>query len=67
MKGCAGMADLTSKELTFLEDSLIAEQFLVSKYNNSAMQATDPTLSSKLKSIADKHQKHYNNLVNHLK
>ena len=61
------MADLTSKELSFLEDSLTAEQFLVSKYNSSAMQATDPAISSKLKSIADKHQRHYNNLVSHLK
>ncbi|GHU96465.1 hypothetical protein FACS1894208_11100 [Clostridia bacterium] len=60
------MANLTTKELTALEDQLGIEQTLIKKYGAMATQCTDPALQTKLASIAGRHKKHYTTLVGHL-
>lgn len=60
------MANLTSKELTALEDQLGNEQALVKKYRAMATMCTDQKIKSDLESIATKHQQHYSTLVSFL-
>ena len=61
------MPDLTTKELTALEEQLAGEQVLIKKYRTMATQCTDPALKTKCESIASRHQQHYDKLVSHLK
>jgi len=60
------MANLSSKELTALEEQLGSEKILISKYRTFASMASDPQIRSKCQSAADKHQEHYNKLQKHL-
>lgn len=60
------MANLTTKELTALEDQLGYEQVLVKKYSAMAGQCTDPTIKTSLQSISQKHQQHYDKLLTYL-
>ena len=57
------MANLTSKELTALEDHLSMEELLVKKYHTVASTTGDPQLKSKCEQIASKHQEHYKKLL----
>lgn len=61
------MPNLSSKELSAIEDQLNYEQCLIKKYNSFASMCTDPTLKSKCSQIAGKHQQHYDKLLNYLK
>ncbi|MDR3207950.1 MAG: spore coat protein [Oscillospiraceae bacterium] len=61
------MANLTTKELTALEDQLGVEQVLIKKYRTMAGQCADAGLKNRLESIAGRHQQHYDTLINHLK
>ena len=63
---CEAMANLTAKELSFLENQLDAEQNLVKKYQMYAAQLTDPQLKTKCEQIASKHQTHFNKLLGQL-
>lgn len=58
---------LTQKELNWLEDQLEHEQLMVSKFNDYASNASDSQVRSLCQEIAQKHQGHYNILMNHLK
>ena len=60
------MANLTSKELTALEDQIGCEATLVKKYEAMACLCTDAKLQDTLSCIADKHRAHYNTLVTFL-
>lgn len=60
------MANLTSKELTAIEDQLSAEQLLITKYRSAAGSINDPELKSVLERAASKHQEHYSRLLSHL-
>ncbi len=60
------MANLTSKELSAIEDQLTLEQLLIQKYKQAASQASDPAIQSKCESIATKHQEHFQKLMSHL-
>ncbi|MDK2800125.1 MAG: hypothetical protein PWP27_1955 [Clostridiales bacterium] len=60
------MANLTTKELSALEDQLNYEQMLVKKYRTFANQVNDAALKNKCNQIADKHQQHFNTLMGHL-
>ncbi|MCL2083974.1 MAG: spore coat protein [Oscillospiraceae bacterium] len=60
------MANLTTKELTALEDQLGVEQVLIKKYTAMSGQCTDPIIKNKLSAIAGRHQQHYNTLMTHL-
>jgi len=60
------MANLTSKELTALEDQLTQEDILVKKYRDMAANCTDAKLKSSMENIANRHQSHYNRLAGFL-
>ncbi len=61
------MANLTSKELTALEDQLGYEQVLIKKYRTMSNQCNDTALKTRLEGIASKHQQHYDKLAGFLK
>lgn len=60
------MQSISAKELSFLEDQLGHEQLMVKKFTAYAGQVEDPALKKKCKSIAQKHQDHYDKLFKHL-
>lgn len=60
------MMNLTTKELSMLEDQLNYEQVLTKKYRSFATQCTDANLKVKCNQIADKHQQHFNTLMGYL-
>jgi hypothetical protein len=60
------MANLTSKELSALEDQLNYEQILVKKFHTFASGLSDPQLRTKCEQVAAKHQDHFNRLMNYL-
>ena len=61
------MPQLTSKELTFLEDQIASEQNVISKFRMYAQTSVDGEIKSKWECMADKHQRHYDTLISHLK
>ncbi|WP_312645226.1 spore coat protein [Hydrogenoanaerobacterium sp.] len=60
------MANLTSKELSAIEDQLSVEQNLIKKYKMYSQASTDPQLKAKCEQVAAKHQDHFNKLMGHL-
>ena len=61
------MAQITAKELTALSDLLSIEENLVAKYKNYATQATDVTLKNQYEQLAQRHQRHFDELYANLK
>lgn len=57
------MANLTSKELTALEEQLGTEQMLVKKFESMASMCSDTKLQQDLNNFASKHRAHYNTLI----
>ena len=60
------MANLSEKELSFLQDLLSDEDLLVKKFKMLAEHATDEQVKSKMLDISQKHQEHLNELYSHL-
>jgi len=60
------MPTLSTKELSYLNEKLNAEQVLIKKCHAWADQCTDQQLCAKYQTIAGKHQKHYDTLLGHL-
>ena len=60
------MPNLTSKELSAIEDQLNIEQLLVKKFQTVAQLTTDPQIRTKCENIAKKHQEHIGKLISHL-
>ena len=60
------MANITSKELTAIEDQLNLERNLVKKYQTYASMCTDPQIKSTCEQVAGQHQNHYNKLLCYL-
>ena len=60
------MANLTSKELTALEDQIGQEQLLARKYQAMSGMCTNPQIKQCLSDYAGSHQQHYNQLVTFL-
>ena len=60
------MANLTSKELSSLEDKLGAELLLVKKYKSYASLTSDPQIKTQYEQIAGKHQNHFDRLMGFL-
>lgn len=60
------MANLTSRELTAIEEQLGQEEVLIKKYNMYSAMATDMAIKNKCSEIAQKHQYHYNTLLSQL-
>jgi len=60
------MANLTTKELSALDDTIKHEQVLVKKYKAMACLAGDTKVQNDLNCIADKHQQHCDTLMSFL-
>ena len=60
------MANLTSRELSYIEDHLSMENVLIKKYQAMSEQTNDTVIKEKCDSIANKHQQHFNCLLGHL-
>jgi len=60
------MANLTTKELSALEDQIGVEQTLVKKYQAMACLCSDPQIQQELNGYAQKHQEHFNTLMTFL-
>lgn len=60
------MANLTSKELSVIEDQLNQEQILIKKFKAYAQSATDPQIKNSCEQIANQHKQHFNTLMGHL-
>lgn len=61
------MAQITSKELSALEDMLTVEHNLVAKYFEYANLTEDAALKEKYRETALRHQRHYDELYYNLK
>ncbi|MHB8125809.1 MAG: hypothetical protein ACYDEJ_09270 [Desulfitobacteriaceae bacterium] len=59
-------AQLSSKNLTILNDQLGSEALLVHKYSFAAQSVNDPAIRTQLYSISEQHRKHYDTLLNYL-
>ncbi len=57
------MANLTTKELTALEDQIKYEQVLVKKYQAMACLCNDTKIQTELNNFARKHQQHCDTLM----
>ena len=60
------MANLTSKELSAIEDQLNCEQMLIKKFRAYASVATDPQIKTTCEQIANQHKQHFDTLMGHL-
>lgn len=60
------MANLTTKELTALDDQMGQEQTLIKKYQSMAAMCSDPEIKREFNDIAKKHQQHYDTLMTFL-
>ena len=60
------MANLTSKELTSLQEQLGSEQVLIKKFKAYANACSDQELKAKCEEVAAKHEEHYCRLLNQL-
>ena len=61
------MAQITSKELTALEDLLGAESVLAAKYRANATETQDAALKDCYTQMAGRHQRHFDELFANLK
>jgi len=61
------LPNITTKELSALDDQLSMEQVLVKKYRTFANQCSDTELRTKCNQIADRHQMHFDTLANYLR
>ena len=61
------MANISTKELSAIEDQLSMEQTLVKRYTALSNQCTDNVLKEKCREFANKHATHYNTLLSYLK
>ncbi len=61
------MAQITTKELGAIGDALAVEETLIGKYRYYASTAPDTTLKNKFEQMADKHQRHYDELFTNIK
>ena len=60
------MANITSKELSAIEDQLNYEQLLIKKYKNYAAMCQDAGLKTTCEQLAAQHKNHYNTILNYI-
>lgn len=58
--------NLTSRELSALQEHLQHEKLLIKKYRLYALQSQEGILKRKYNVMADKHQQHFNMLIGYL-
>ena len=56
------MTNLSEKELACINESLAEEELLVKKYQMLAKQSQDSEVSAKMEEVAQRHQKHFNEI-----
>ncbi len=61
------MAQITCKELSAISDLLTIEENLVAKYKAYACQTTDNAMKNCYEQIAQRHQRHFDELYSNLK
>ena len=61
------MAQITCKELSAISDLLTVEENLVAKYKAYACQTNDNALKDRYEQIAQRHQRHFDELYANLK
>lgn len=61
------MAQISAKELSAISELLSIEENMVAKYKCSAAQTTDATLKNHYEQIAQRHQRHFDELYANLK
>ncbi len=61
------MTNMTSKELSAIEDQLNYEQLLIKKFKGYASMCQDAQLKTTCEQIAAQHKNHYDTILNHLK
>lgn len=66
MKEAISLANLTTKELTALEDQLNFERVLCCKYQDAARSCNEADLQSSFRQYATQHQQNYQTLLNFL-
>ena len=60
------MANITSKELSAIEEQLNYEQLLIKKYKNYAEMCQDAGLKTTCEQLAAQHKNHYNTILNYI-
>ncbi len=61
------MTQISAKELSAISDLLSVEENLVTKYKCCAAQTTDQTLKNRYEQMAQRHQRHFDELFSNLK
>ena len=61
------MAQITTKELGAIGDALAVEESLIGKYRYYASISDDAALKTKFEQIADRHQRHFDELYSNIK
>ena len=61
------MAQITTKELAAIEDVLTLEQNLITKLEAYASTVSDTELRQKYEQIAERHQRHYDEIYSNLR
>ncbi len=61
------MAQITAKELTALSDLMGIEENLAAKYHAVACLTTDSVLKNEYEQLAQRHQRHFDELYSNLK
>ena len=60
------MVNITSKELSAIQDQLAYEENVIKKYKMYARNSQDPCIKTKCEEIAKKHEGHFSTLMGHL-
>lgn len=60
------MQNITSKELSAVEDQMNAEQLLVKKFKNYASICQDPQIKTLCEQLAAQHKTHFDTMMNYL-
>lgn len=58
---------IADKELHYLKDYLSWELLAMKKCSDTASQVQDPEMAQMVRQIGQKHQEHYNTILNQLK
>ena len=61
------MAQITTQELGAIGDALAVEETLIAKYRYYACVTDDAVLKNQYQQIADRHQRHFDELYTHLR
>lgn len=61
------MAQITTKELGAIGDALAVEETLIGKYRFYAEKANDAALKNQFEQMADRHQRHFDELYSNVK